>query len=491
MVLITHPSTFPSSLSSLVPDKLRATYEGAGQGHVFRFVDAGVGGPEAARFLLKQLETIDPVKLGRDFRAAKAVEEQGGVSSAGAPLEPAAPPKGSDAPATQREAWLAAGHDAIRRGSVAAVILGGGQGTRLGYDGPKGTYDLGLPSGKTLFQLVAERLRCVARLAGAENPPRLYVMTSSINHDQTVAYFGAHTNFGLPKDGVRFFPQGVLPCVSEEGLILLQDAGSVAVAPDGNGGLYRALSSTGMLGDMKSTGVTHIHVFSIDNALTRPVDPLFVGYCLLAGVAVGNKSVWKASAEEKVGVLAQRAGRTCVVEYSELTPELRDLAGEDGKLLFGAGNICNHFLSLDFIETVVLKDGGSLPYHLARKKIPVASERDGSGGAPPDCPNGLKLETFVFDVFPMADGVAVFEAQRQDEFAPVKNAPGSCSDSPDTARAMLSAQARRWLEGVGATIKGEGPIEICPLLSFAGEGLGSFSGRIIEARSGQGTFLDK
>ncbi|CAM9433878.1 unnamed protein product [Discosporangium mesarthrocarpum] len=340
-------------------------------------------------------------------------------------------------------------------------------------------YDIGLPSGKSLFQLQAERLRRLCVLANEANPDAKgagipwYIMTSPMNDAVTREFFEKNMFFGLPKSDVFFFPQGTLPCMTVEGKIILESAGRVAMAPDGNGGIYPALEQKGALADMRKRGVEYLHVFSIDNALLRVADPYFIGYCLENGADCGNKSVWKTEPGEKVGVVALRRGKPSVLEYSEMDKEMCERVDSEGKLVFGAGNICNHYFSRAFLEDTVLPKMGSM-FHVAHKKIPAASGERGET-VKPDSNNGIKLESFIFDVFPLSEKMVLFEAVREDEFAPVKNAPGSATDSPDTARKMMSDQARRWAEAAGASLTGgdggEEPCEVSPLVSYGGEGL--------------------
>jgi len=367
------------------------------------------------------------------------------------------------------------GLEAIRKGEVAALVLAGGQGTRLGFDGPKGMYDIGLPSGRTLFCMICERIQKLCQLAdsaaaAAASIP-FYIMTSPLNHNDTVAYFEENVYFGLPPDSVHLFQQGMLPCLTDDGKIIMESAGKVAMAPDGNGGIYPSLLKSGMLDDMQNKGVKYLHVFSIDNALVKPADPIFIGYCISQGADCGNKVVWKAHAHEKVGVVAEKDGKPCVVEYSDITSEMAERTDESGRLAFGAGNICNHFYSLDFINNVIVPNLGSM-YHVARKKIPYYDD-DKKETVTPTANNGMKLESFIFDVFPMSQQMAILDVPRSDEFAPVKNAPGSSSDSPDTARAMISALSQKWVKDAGGNLVGNvnAICEVSPLVSFAGEGL--------------------
>ncbi|OLQ08990.1 UDP-N-acetylhexosamine pyrophosphorylase [Symbiodinium microadriaticum] len=458
--------------SAAISPTLRERYEAAGQSQVFRFVDAGVATEEEAKALSAQLESIDLEYVAKSLKSAQA--EAAALAEA-VDLEP--PDQFTclaDATAEDIASWRAQGLDAIGRGEVAACVLAGGQGTRLGFDGPKGCYDIGLPSKKPLFQLFVEkllRLRTMAKEAGGPNPRLPFlIMTSPMTHMQTVSFFEENNYFGTSKEEVWFFEQGTMPCLSPDGKIILESAGTVASNPDGNGGLYPALQRSGCLGRLQSLGVKSLHVFSVDNPLCRPADPCFVGYCLARSADCGNKCVWKASPEEKVGVVAKKGGRPSVVEYSELDDARKNQLDGTGRLAFGAGNICNHFFSIDFLANVVVPNMAAM-FHLAHKKIPCAGE-DGKT-VKPDSNNGLKLEAFVFDVFPMSSKMAILETKRQEEFAPVKNAPGTPSDSPDSARAMVSALCRSWIEQAGGKLEGskDEVVEVSPLLSYAGEGL--------------------
>jgi UDP-N-acetylglucosamine/UDP-N-acetylgalactosamine diphosphorylase len=482
---------------------IRTRYEAAGQGHVWKHLEGLLGDDNAAdkESLLKQLNGIQVEELADLYKSASA-ETKDDEDDVITPFSKTVGRSTEDA-VSQDARRL--GIEAISQGQVAALVLAGGQGTRLGFSGPKGMYDIGLPSGRTLFQLICERLSRLRTLAktskrsssssGSDNGddgddsnntklPSLpfYIMTSPINHDETVQFLEKNSFFGLPKDDVKCFQQGMLPCLTNEGKIILESASKVAMAPDGNGGIYPSLHKTGMLDDMKQRGIQHIHVFSIDNSLTKPADPVFVGYCISQKADCGNKVVWKADAHEKVGVIAERGGKPCVVEYSEITKEMAERTDDDddnknGRLLFGAGNICNHYYTLDFLQNTVLPNLGDM-YHVARKKIPYYDEEK-KETVTPGTNNGIKLESFIFDVFPLSERMAVLDVERAEEFAPVKNAPGSASDSPDTARVYISNQAKRWVTSSGGALTGDDDnstkeeviCEIAPLTSYGGEGL--------------------
>lgn len=370
------------------------------------------------------------------------------------------------------------GMQAIANGQVAALLLAGGQGTRLGYDGPKGMYNIGLPSESTLFQYMSGRIKKLGQLSGkgSKSIP-FYIMTSPLNHDATVEYFTSNNNFDID---VHFFPQGTLPAMTTDGKMILETSTKLAVAPDGNGGIYPALVKRGILADMKSKGIKYIHAFGVDNALVKPADPTFVGYCITNEADCGNKVLWKTSPDEKVGVVAMKGGKPCIVEYSDISKEMSERRssssngeeGGDGRLVFGAGNICNHFYTLDFMENVIVPNLGNM-YHVARKKIPYY-DTDTKRTVKPTSNNGIKLESFIFDVFPLSKHMAILDVERANEFAPVKNPPGSDTDSPDTARILFSNVAKEWVKAAGGILIGDVDSDMCevsPCTSYNGEGL--------------------
>ncbi|KAL7566731.1 hypothetical protein ACA910_017783 [Epithemia clementina (nom. ined.)] len=479
---------------------LREIYNAADQGHVFAYYET-LNAADRTSFL-QQLASIAVANVCDLFRLSTTTTAESDATTASSSTDATSiqPFVGSnvgsysDLVLSKRCSEI--GLQAIGRGEVAALVLAGGQGTRLGFDGPKGMYDIGLPSHKSLFQLIVERLIKLKKLASSavgesyeECSLPFYIMTSPINHEATKTFFSEHNFFGYGQDNVVFFMQGMLPCFTPEGKFIMETPSKVAMAPDGNGGIYPSLKTSGALDDMNHRGVKYLHVFSIDNALAKPADPIFLGFCIEKKAECGNKSTWKSHAHEKVGVVALRDNRPCVVEYSEISHEMAERTDDaTGRLVFGAGNICNHFYTMEFLRDKVLPQMNNL-FHVANKKIPYYNDED-KATVTPGTNNGIKLETFIFDVFPLVEQqrFAVWEVQRSEEFAPVKNAPGSSSDSPDTARAMITNLSKEWLRAAGAQISPDGDnnntnnnaCEISPLLSYAGEDLEHYSGQTIQ-----------
>ena len=477
-------------------ESLRAAFAAADQSHVFAHWDACSAEERAS--LLAQLSRIDLASVKSVFSRSMA-DHASGSSSKGA-IEPVRADDDASNP-EMAGAWAEAGLRAAANGELAVVLLAGGQGTRLGSSAPKGMYDIGLPSGRTLFRLQCERLarlqRDAAAATGSASPITvpLYVMTSPFTHAETEAYFESNAYFGLDAASVTFFQQGDLPCFSEAGAILMKSRSEVATAPDGNGGVYKALHASGCVADMKRRGAKHVYAYCVDNAAVKVGDPVFVGFCVSKACDAGAKVIQKAYPTEPVGVFTRRDGKVHVVEYSEMPESLATArleepragetktapteGGETRALKFDAANIVLHYYSISFLESCCDPEGPvqrQLAYHVARKKIPVVRD-DGKESVTPSEPNGVKLEAFIFDVYAFADRVAFLNGVRAEDFAPVKNAEGAGKDSPDTARRLLSDLHRSWLEKHGGEVVGDGLIEIAPAVSYAGGGLEFASGR--------------
>ena len=322
------------------------------------------------------------------------------------------------------------GRKTIKEGKLAVVTMAGGQGTRLGFDGPKGAYDIGLDSHKSLFELLCDNLKEGERKYGVRVP--WYIMTSEENHDQTIEFFEKNKCFGYQKDkNLFFFKQGQLPMVDTEGKILLNEEGLIKLAANGHGGIYEALVKNGMTQKMREQGIEWIYIGGIDNCLAKMVDPLFVGMAIDKDVTVACKSVVKANPHEKVGVFCKRNGKPSVIEYSEISDEMAEAVDENGELLYGESNILCNLFDINAVERM-----GSfpLPYHIAYKK---ATYMDKNGEiVVPDSPNAYKFESFLFDSFGTLDEMLVLRVKREEEFAPVKNADSAGIDCPSTARKL-------------------------------------------------------
>ncbi|KAK2594988.1 UDP-N-acetylglucosamine pyrophosphorylase [Conoideocrella luteorostrata] len=475
----------PSEPSAEAVADLKAKYAEAGQDHVLTFYDSLNPADKAA--LYDQLSSFNPAHIN-DITKRALGETKSDTPDTLEPLPESAQASILDSSADDINKWYSSGLDLIGRNKVAVVLMAGGQGTRLGSSAPKGCYDIGLPSHKSLFQIQAERIRQIQELAAKKDGSGSvvvpwYVMTSGPTRKPTEDFFEENKYFGLNKANIQIFDQGVLPCISNEGKILLESKGKVAVAPDGNGGIYQALIVSGVLDDMRKRGIEHIHAYCVDNCLVKVADPVFLGFSSSLDVDIATKVVRKRDATESVGLILSKNGKPDVVEYSEIdkaTAEAED-PKHPGVLKFRAANIVNHYYSFRFLESIP-QWAHKLPHHIARKKIPFADTETGET-VKPESPNGIKLEQFVFDVFPMLplEKFACMEVRREDEFSPLKNARGKGQDDPDTSRSDIMAQGQRWAAAAGATVVADGGVEVSPLISYGGEGLEKLSGKTITA----------
>ncbi|MEM8835273.1 MAG: UDPGP type 1 family protein [Planctomycetota bacterium] len=431
-------------------EDLRARLDSIGQGHLLHFFDDLSEGDR--RGLLDEISAIDLERLPKLIETY--VTNKPSFVPSGA-CEPA--PYYPNDPASPVRAWdldkhRAIGEELLRAGKVAAFVVAGGQGSRLGFDGPKGKFPGGAVSNKPLFRMLAEWIVASREAYGCAIP--WYVMTSPLNHDETVAFFDEHNRFGLPASDVSFFQQGTLPSIDmATGRVLLKTKSSLATNPDGHGGSLKALYASGSIDEMIGRGIEHISYVQIDNPIARVIDPVFIG--LHAGAEdssgeMSTKMVPKAEPSEKVGVLCRVDNKTQVIEYSDLSDDLAQQRDERGDLRYCAGNIAIHMIGVDFVRRLNTEgDGFALPLHRAEKK--VACIDPGSGDpVEPDAPNAIKLETFVFDALPMCESSIVYETDRVDEFAPIKNTEGS--DSPASSARIQTERGARWLEAAGISV---------------------------------------
>lgn len=320
------------------------------------------------------------------------------------------------------------GLKAIREGKVGAVLLAGGQGTRLGLDRPKGTLNIGVTKELYLFEQLLRNLMDVTDEAGVYVP--LYIMTSNINNADTTAFFEEHDYFGYPKDYVKFFVQEMVPACDYEGRIYMESQTEVAMSPNGNGGWFSSMVNAGLLSDIKERGIEWINVFAVDNCLQRIADPMFVGATIAYGCESGAKVVRKAAPDERVGVLCTEDGKPSIAEYYEMTEEMATARKENGDLKYGFGVILNYLFSEKKLEQIA---DARMPIHVVEKKIPYM-DVDGTF-VKPEQPNGYKFETLVLDMVHMMDDCIPYEVVREREFAPIKNLHGV--DSLDSARELM------------------------------------------------------
>jgi len=445
-------------------DALIEKFETNGQGQVFQFFSEL--GTEEKAALLEQAASIDLEEIAGLFAKWKEGAEQDTDYS---DLEPAPYIPHKSSTSGDSGLWTDAedlGNQALRAGRVAAFTVAGGQGTRLGFDGPKGTFPATPVKGKPLFQVFAEKILATSEDCGEAID--WLILTSIQNDAATKEFFEEHQFFGLKPEQVHFFTQGLMPAVDREGKILLAEKGRIAMSPDGHGGSLRALVRSGQVERLRAKGVETISYFQVDNPLVNCLDPAFIGFHLMEQAEVSSKMIPKAYAEEKVGHFCIKDGHQVVIEYSDLPMEMQKLQNPDtGELLFVAGSIAIHMLDLDFIEKIGAGQDEelALPFHFAQKKVPFVDSEGNS--ISPNENNGLKFEMFIFDSLPLAQKSIILETLREDEFSPIKNAEGK--DSPATSKTDQANQHLRWLKAAGEAVDHLDNMEISPLFAYSEE----------------------
>jgi len=380
------------------------------------------------------------------------------------------------------------GEELISAGKVAGFVVAGGQGTRLGFDGPKGGFPISSVKNKTLFRIFAEMVAAVSKRYQTHCP--WYIMTSPLNHAETQEVFRSNDYYGMDESDVFIFQQGTLPNFSFDGKILLADKGRISCSPDGHGGSLKALYKSGAIADMKKRGVEFISYWQVDNPLINIFDPLFVGLHALDEAEMSSKALVKAEPKERIGNFCLVDGRVTVIEYSDLPDELAEKRGPDGSLVFELGSIAIHVINRSFVERLN-SEGFALRLHRAVKKIPYI-DAEGKRVEPAE-PNGVKLESFVFDALPLASRSIILETERSQEFAPVKNRTGI--DSAESAREMMVSRAAAWLESAGVAVprKQDGSvdclIEIAPSFALEGDDVKAKVDQIPKIKPGDKLYL--
>lgn len=437
-------------------ERLRARFEGEGQGHVFRFWRELE--PRAREKLCDQLEGIDAGLL----RTLSALIQAPHLAAAHSEFAPAAvfPLVRSAALEARAREARQRGEALLRQGAVGFLLVAGGQASRLGFEGPKGAFPVGPVSERSLFEIFARRLHAAHQRHGRAAP--WYILTSEANDADTRAFFGEHAHFGLDPEQIYFFRQGMAPALDSAGRIMMSSPGEVFMAPNGHGGVLAALATSNGLEHARRRGVQSFSYFQVDNPLAQPADPLFLGLHAQEGARMSSKVVQKRDAAEKVGVIGRVDGRLSCIEYSDLPASLREARAPSGDLLYGAGNIAMHVIDLSFIEELT-RGGLKLPWHVAKKSMSVIDE-----GGQPVRSEGYKFESFVFDALQQAGRSVTLEVDRALEFSPVKNRSGE--DSPATARADLCRLYSGWVRRAGLALptadeSGLHAVEVDPCLA--------------------------
>ncbi len=429
---------------------IRKVYD-QGQSHVFRYWD--MLNEEEKKSLMKQLNSVDFNLMNRLF----SEEDRSHITNY-TPAPTVRPEK--FCPEKIDEAYRT-GEEHISSGKMAAFLVAGGQGSRLGYEGPKGIFPIGPVSGKSLFHFHGEKIRAYEIKYGVKIP--FLVMTSVANHDETVEFFKKNSFFGLDSELVFIFPQNMIPSLDLNGKLIMESKSSIFMNPDGHGGSLSALKSSGALESLNKLGIETVSYFQVDNPLVKILDPVFTGFHIMESAEISSKAIPKAYAEEKTGVFIKtETGKTGIVEYSDMPDEKLNATDQDGRLLYSAGNTAIHLFNTDFINRITDVGDPGLPYHRAIKKIEACID------AKPQEIEGIKYEKFIFDALPICKKDMIYETVREEEFAPVKNAEGK--DSPATAKELISSLCRHWLTRSGVKIPERTEIiEISPLFSVDGK----------------------
>ncbi len=466
---------------------IRQTLQVHGQSHLLKFYDELT--PPQQGNLLQQLGQIDFDQI--DELILSHVKNKPLAEVAGK-IEPpavvAARPRDA-AEAAEHAAATKLGNELVAAGKVAAFVVAGGQGSRLGYEGPKGCLGCTPVVTKPLFRVFAEQIMAASKRAG--KAIAWYIMTSPENDVATKAHFRQNDYWGMNPKDVMFFAQGAMPAFAYDGKLLLARKDSLALSPNGHGGSLLALRSSGALDDMARRGVEFLSYFQVDNPMIRCVDPLFVGLHAMRGAEMSAKCLPKRDPMEKLGNFCVVDGKVTVIEYSDMPEDLARATTPDGRLRFSAGSIAIHVISRSFIERLTVGGRCQLPFHRADKKLSCIDE----AGNPvkPEKPNAVKLEMFVFDALPMAKSAVILETQRSEEFSPIKNATGE-----DSLATCLHDQVRRWanwLEQAGVKVPRDANgqiaagVEISPLFADSAEELARKVDRNLSIKTGQTIYL--
>jgi UDP-N-acetylglucosamine/UDP-N-acetylgalactosamine diphosphorylase len=383
------------------------------------------------------------------------------------------------------------GKKSISSGKVAVLTVAGGQGTRLGFNGPKGTFPITPVKGKSFFQYFAEKIK--RAMEKYKTDIHWLIMTSELNNQETDDYLKDRNFFGVSKDLIHFFVQGMMPSISFDGKLIMNSICSLTMSPNGHGGTLTALKDSGMLDFLSSLGINIISYFQIDNAIVSPLDPLFIGMHALNRADVSSRMLSKTGQHEKLGNFCMSEGKLYIIEYSDMPKTLAEQRESSGKLSFIAGSPAIHIFSVEFIKKIIHgKDGSGFPYHRAEKKVPFINKKGFLVN--PDEPNAVKLESFIFDVLPMAEKTIILEAIREEQFSPVKNSDGI--DSVQSCREMLIERDAKWLESAGIKVprKGNGEvdcaIELSPLKYLDAEDVMMKKNELRQPERGKGNYYE-
>lgn len=474
-------------MPSIEKDQVQATWEAAGQGHLFQHLDR-LNGAQRAEFL-EQLASIDLGLIRRLYESA-AKSQGTPPTHEHAPEAPPAVTLADLADPDLRAEARAAGEEALRAGKVGMIMVAGGQGSRLGFDQPKGMFPIGPLSNRTLFEVMTDVLKARSRYYGQPIP--LYLMTSPATDADTKKELKQKQDFGLGEGNLQVFCQGTMPAVdAATGHLLLDTPGELFLSPDGHGGMLQAFQESGCLADAMERGLEYLFYCQVDNPLAQICDPVLIGLHRLRQSQATTQVVRKLHPTQKVGNVVQVGHRLQVIEYSDLPLSMAEQRGSDGELKFWAGSIAIHVFSLEFLREATrqtLDEGAGLPFHIAKKKVPFVNEA--GERIEPKEENAFKFERFIFDLLPMAERAIVVEVDPAEGFAAVKNAAGAASETAATTQAAMIAQHTRWLQAAGVDVAPGVKVEIHPELGWDAESVARLGDRLPAAIT-EDTYLSR
>lgn len=440
-------------------NELIERFQEHGQGHIFKYFDSLTFSQKDA--LIKQAECIDLVELSqliKKYHDCKDIYSPLSESS----LQPVSPmhlPR-NGVELIQWKNAQSLGEKALALGKVAVFTVAGGQGTRLGFNGPKGTFPVTPIKKKSLFQVFAEKIKAAQRRYGCKIP--WFIMTSESNHGATILFFEKNNYFGLEE--VYFLQQGMMPIVDIKGKIILKDTFKIAMRPDGHGGALKALLANGSFQLMQAMGIEIISYFQVDNPLTNILDPFFIGFHVEQKSEFSSKMVKKIKPDERVGLLCVQNGKTKVVEYTMLPESIARLKDHNGALKFNAASIAVHLIDLNFAVSVATKV--QLPANAVVQKSQYVDEFGNI--CYPEKSNAIHFEKYIFDALDFAQNPTIIETRRSTEFSPIKNDKGA--DSPETCLQDQCRLYNEWLRNAGATSEETNfNIEVSPLFASTEE----------------------
>ncbi|QDU54698.1 UTP--glucose-1-phosphate uridylyltransferase [Aeoliella mucimassa] len=444
----------------MAPESLLARLEPYQQQHVLAFWDSLDADAQAK--LAAEVESLDLELIASLFKGE--VDQPDFAEEARRATEPPAMRladrrgEGTSKLGLSPDEARVKGAEALAAGKMGILLVAGGQGSRLGFEHPKGMYKIGPVSDATLFEIHLKKALGLAQKYGKSVP--FYLMTSPVTHEETIEFLKANDNFGMPADEVFVFCQGTMPAVDDKtGKLLLSEPGELFKSPDGHGGCVAALERSGAIAHMRERGVEHLFYFQVDNPIVPMCDPELIGYHLLAESELTSIAVAKQTPEEKLGNFVMLGDRLHVIEYSDFPLDVAEQKNDDGSLRFWAGSIAIHVFGVAFLERMLsFKD--ALPFHIAHKKVPHLNAEGNQ--VDPSEPNALKFERFIFDLLPQAAKPIVVEYTEEECFAPLKNAPGAAKDTPEYVQQFMVNQHKEWLEAAGAKVADGVAVEIDP-----------------------------